>query len=185
MSFVEILLLAISMAVDAFAVSLAAGTLPGRHGRREAFRLAFHFGLFQFLMPVVGWLAGTSIEPLIRNVDHWLAFGLLAFVGARMISVAWRSERSLPADPSRGWILVVLSIAVSLDALAVGLSLGLVGISVGYPALLIGLTTGLLSLLGLRLGMATGSNLGRPAQLIGGLVLIGIGVRIVLEHLML
>jgi putative Mn2+ efflux pump MntP len=185
MSIVEILLLAISMAIDAFAVSLAAGAMPGTHGPREAFRLAFHFGLFQFLMPVVGWLAGASIEPLIRNLDHWLAFGLLAFVGARMIYSAWQSEQSLPVDPSRGWTLVVLSIAVSIDALAVGLSLGLVGISVGYPALLIGLTTGLLSLLGLRLGMATGRNLGKPAQLIGGLVLIGIGVRIVLEHVML
>jgi putative Mn2+ efflux pump MntP len=185
MSIAEILLLAISMAIDAFAVSLAAGALPGRHGPREAFRLAFHFGLFQFLMPVVGWLAGASIEPLIRNLDHWLAFGLLTFVGARMIYSAWQSEQSLPADPSRGWTLVVLSIAVSLDALAVGLSLGLVGISVGYPALLIGLTTGLLSLLGLRLGISTGRNLGKPAQLIGGLVLIGIGGRIVLEHVML
>ena len=103
------------MAIDAFAVSLAAGALPGRHGPREAFRLAFHFGLFQFLMPIAGWLAGTSIEPLIRNLDHWLAFGLLAFVGVRMLSSVRQSEQSLPADPSRGWTLVVLSIAVSIE----------------------------------------------------------------------
>jgi len=185
MTTAEILLLALSMAIDAFAVSLAAGALPGIHGAREAFRLAFHFGLFQFLMPIVGWLAGTSIESLIHDFDHWLAFGLLVFVGARMILAARRSESALPAEPSRGWILVVLSIAVSLDALAVGLSLGLVGIAVGYPALLIGVTTGLLTLLGLRLGVATGRKLGRPAQLFGGLVLIVIGVRIVLQHLML
>lgn len=185
MSIPEVLLLAVSMAIDAFAVSLVAGALPGTHGPREAFRLAFHFGLFQFLMPVVGWMAGSSIEPLIKDIDHWVAFGLLAFVGARMVYAARRTEPAIPADPSRGWALVVLSIAVSLDALAVGLSLGLVGIAVGYPAVLIGLVTGLLSLVGLRVGVATGRVLGGPVQLLGGLVLIGIGVRIVVAHVML
>lgn len=185
MSLIEVLLLSVSMAMDAFAVCLAAGALPGVHGPREAFRLAFHFGLFQFLMPVLGWLAGSSVEPLIRNFDHWIAFGLLAFVGGRMIYAAWRSEDRLATDPSRGLTLVVLSIAVSIDALAVGLSLGIVGISVGYPAVLIGLTTAVLSLVGLRLGTTAGRKVGKPVELIGGLVLIGIGARIVLEHLML
>ena len=92
MTVLEVLLLAISMAIDAFAVCLAAGALPGLHGPRQAFRLAFHFGLFQFLMPIVGWLAGTGIEPFIRDVDHWVAFGLLAFVGGRMIYSAWQAK---------------------------------------------------------------------------------------------
>jgi len=185
MSIIEVLLVALSMAIDAFAVCLAAGALPGVQGPRPAFRLAFHFGLFQFIMPIIGWLAGSTIEPLIRGLDHWVAFGLLAFVGGRILYSALRSEDTLLTDPSRGWILVLLSIAVSIDALAVGLSLGLLGVSVGYPALLIGVTTGVLSLVGLRLGLVAGRRLGKPVKLVGGLVLIGIGLRILLQHLML
>jgi putative Mn2+ efflux pump MntP len=173
------------MAIDAFAVCLAAGALPVPHGARQAFRLAFHFGLFQFLMPIVGWLAGSTIEPLIRNFDHWVAFGLLAFVGGRMLHSARRSREELAADPSRGWTLVVLSLAVSIDALVVGLSLGVIGVSVVYPAVLIGLTTAAMSLAGLRLGATAGRRVGKPAEFVGGLVLVGIGVRIVVQHLML
>ena len=185
MSIVEILLLAVSMAIDAFAVCLAAGAMPEVRGPRAAFRLAFHFGLFQFIMPVLGWLAGTTIEILIRDIDHWAAFGLLAFVGGRMIYSSFHPKEAMEMDPSRGWTLVLLSIAVSIDALAVGLSLGLVGISVGYPALLIGVVTGLLSLLGLRLGNTAGLRLGKRVELLGGIVLIAIGVRVLAQHLML
>lgn len=185
MTILEILLLAVSMAVDAFAVCLAAGALPGQHGSRQAFRLAFHFGLFQLIMPIVGWLAGTEMEVLIRDVDHWVAFGLLAYVGGRMIYSAWKPEQTLEADPSRGWTLVMLSIAVSIDALAVGLSLGLVGVPVISPAILIGLVTGCLSLIGLRIGATAGPRLGRSVQVGGGLVLIAIGARILALHLML
>ncbi len=180
----EVLLIAVSMAMDAFAVCLVAGSLNRATGGRSAFRLSFHFGLFQFIMPVVGWLAGKTLEPLIRNYDHWLALGLLAFVGIRMIVSALQGEEAQPADPSRGWTLVALSVAVSIDALAVGLSLGVLGISVWYPAIIIGIVTGLLSLLGLRIGQRFGSRLGKPVEIIGGLVLIGIGVRIVISHLM-
>jgi len=183
MSFLAILLLAVSMAMDAFTVSLGAGSLPETRGPRPTFRLAFHFGLFQFIMPILGWLAGASIEPFISGVDHWLAFGLLAFVGVRMIDAARRPTGVQSVDPSRGWNLVLLSVAVSIDALAVGLSLGVLGIPVGYPALVIGLTTGLLSIVGLRLGHGVGGQLGRPFQVIGGVLLIGIGLRIVILHL--
>lgn len=173
------------MAVDAFVVCLSVGTQPELRGPRPAFRLSFHFGLFQFLMPILGWLTGSTIEPLIRNIDHWVAFALLAIVGGRMIHASRQNEEAPMGDASRGWILVVLSIAVSIDALAVGLSLGLVGISVGYPALFIGLITAALSLIGLRIGSTAGRRLGKPVEFIGGLVLIGIGVRIVIDHLML
>src|SRR5512133_1423854 len=152
MPFYEIFLIALSMAMDAFAVSLVAGSQRQVEGPRPVFRLSFHFGLFQFLMPVVGWLAGITVESLIRDVDHWLAFGLLAFVGVRMIYSAIHREQEQPSDPSRGWTLVMLSVAVSIDALAVGLSLGLLGVSVWYPALIIGVVTGLLSLVALRVG---------------------------------
>ncbi len=184
MPVVEVLLIAVSMAMDAFAVCLVAGSLNHASGGRSAFRLSFHFGLFQFLMPVLGWLAGMTLEPIIKNYDHWVALGLLGFVGVRMIVAALRGDESQPADPSRGWTLVALSVAVSIDALAVGLSLGVLGISVWYPAFVIGIVTGLLSLLGLRLGQRFGNRLGRPVEIVGGLVLIGIGLRIVITHLM-
>ncbi len=182
MPFLEILLVALSMAMDAFAVCLVAGSLRQATGPRPAFRLSFHFGPFQFIMPVLGWLVGWTVEPLIRNYDHWIAFGLLAFVGARMIYAAFRGEEAQPPDPSRGWTLVLLSVAVSIDALAVGLSLGVLGISVWYPAFIIGLVTGALSLVALQLGQKFGSRLGKPVEIFGGLVLIGIGLRILLTH---
>jgi putative Mn2+ efflux pump MntP len=186
MSFIELLLIALSMAMDAFAVCLAAGALQQTQGVRPAFRLSFHFGLFQFIMPVLGWLAGETIEPLIQNYDHWVAFGLLAFIGLRMIYSAWRgADEEHPPDPSRGWTLVMLSIAVSIDALAIGLSLGLLGILVWYPALLIGLVTGALSLVGLNIGNRFGRELGKLVEVVGGVVLIAIGLRIAISHLVL
>lgn len=183
MPFIEIFLVALSMAMDAFAVCLIAGATRQANGPRPVFRLSFHFGLFQFIMPVVGWLVGRTVEPLIRNYDHWVAFGLLAFVGLRMIYGAVRGEEAQPPDPSRGWTLVLLSVAVSIDALAVGLSLGVLGISVWYPAFVIGLVTGILSLVALRLGQTFGSRLGKPVEIVGGIVLIGIGLRIAISHL--
>jgi manganese efflux pump family protein len=182
MPFYETFLVALSMAMDAFAVCLVAGAMNQANGPRPAFRLSFHFGLFQFLMPVLGWLVGRTVEPLIRSYDHWAAFGLLAFVGVRMIYAAVRGEEAQTPDPSRGWTLVLLSVAVSIDALAVGLSLGVLGISVWYPALIIGVVTGVLSLVGLRVGQTFGGRLGKPVEIIGGLVLIGIGVRILGSH---
>ena len=179
----EVLLIAISMAMDAFAICLVAGALGQAESPRPVFRLSFHFGLFQFLMPILGWLAGYTIEPYIESFDHWIAFGLLSFVGVRMIYAAIRGEETQHTDPSRGWTLVLLSIAVSIDALAVGLSLGLLAIPVLYPALIIGVVTSLLSLLGLRLGHNFGGRIGKPGEVVGGLVLIGIGVRIVITHL--
>lgn len=172
------------MALDAFTVCLAVGSAGQSRGPGPAFRLSFHFGLFQFLMPVIGWLAGTEVESLIRNYDHWVAFGLLALVGLRMIRAAFRQDDHIAGDPSRGWTLVLLSIAVSIDALAVGLSLGVLSVSVWYPAILIGLVTGGLSLAGLWIGRGLGGKLGPPFEVVGGVLLIGIGLRILLSHVM-
>ncbi len=185
MPFSEILLISISMAMDAFAVCLAVGALQETQGPRPAFRLSFHFGLFQFIMPIIGWLAGETIEPFIRDYDHWIAFALLALVGGRMIySALFASEEESHSDPTRGWTLVLLSIAVSIDALAIGLSLGVLGVFVWYPAILIGVVTSILSLVGLRVGRIFGKKFDRPVKIIGGLVLMGIGLRILLSHLL-
>jgi putative Mn2+ efflux pump MntP len=183
MPFFEVLLISLSMALDAFAVCLAAGALQNTQGPRPVFRLSFHFGLFQFIMPVIGWVLGRTIEPLIHNYADWVAFGLLTFVGVRMIYFSLHGgDENRSNDPSRGWNLVLLSIAVSLDALAIGLSFGVLGIFVWYPAIMIGVVTGIISLIGLRIGRIVGRKLGKPIEIIGGLVLVGIGVRILLIH---
>ena len=159
MNFLEVLLIALSMAMDAFAVCLGAGAQEETTGRRPTFRLAFHFGLFQFIMPVLGWLAGATIERYIAAYDHWIAFGLLAFVGGRMVWSGFHPDADVQKnDPSRGWTLALLSIAVSIDALAVGLSLGIIGVTIWVPAVIIGIVTGLVSWLGLRLGNKRGES---------------------------
>ncbi len=184
MSLLVVLLISLSMAMDAFAVCLGAGTLEGTTGPRPTFRLAFHFGLFQFIMPVLGWFAGMNIVRYIANYDHWVAFALLAFVGVRMVRSGFSStEESHPTDPSRGWTLVLLSIAVSIDALAIGFSLGMMEVSIWYPAVVIGVVTGLVSWLGLRLGNKLGEKFGKRMEIVGGIVLLLIGVRIVVMHL--
>ncbi len=184
MSLTSIFFIALSMAMDAFAVSLGSGVKIGP-GPRPVFRLAFHFGLFQTLLPIIGWLFGNTIEPYVRGFDHWMAFGLLAFVGIRMIrSGLSKGEEENPKDPSRGWTMVMLSIAVSIDALVVGLSLGVIGVTIWTPAIVIGLVTGILSVLGLRMGNGVGKRYGKPVEVLGGLVLIGIGVRILMSHLL-
>ena len=183
MHITTILFIALSMAMDAFAVSLGSGVKIGP-GPRPLFRIAFHFGLFQALLPILGWLFGNTIEPLVKGLDHWIAFGLLAFVGIRMIrSGLSKNEEEIVKDPSRGWTMVMLSIAVSIDALAVGLSLAFLGVSIWTPALIIGLVTGALSLIGLRVGNGVGKRFGKPVEVLGGLFLVGIGVRIVVSHL--
>jgi manganese efflux pump family protein len=183
MSLTAVFLIALSMAMDAFAVSLCSGLKIGP-GPRPVFRIAFHFGLFQTLMPVIGWLFGNTIAPLVNNYDHWVAFGLLAFVGIRMIrSGLSKREEEIVKDPSRGWTMVMLSVAVSIDALAIGLSLAFLDVDIWIPALIIGLVTGALSLIGLRVGNGVGRRFGKPVEVLGGLVLIGIGVRIVMSHL--
>ena len=184
MTFFEIILIALSMAMDAFAVCISAGTADRFRGPRPTFRLAFHFGLFQFLMPVLGWFAGTTIVHYIAALDHWVAFALLAFVGARMIRSGLSNEsQARDIDPSRGWTLVMLSIAVSIDALAIGLSLALVGVTIWYPATIIGVVTGLVSWLGFRLGNNLGAGFGKKMEVAGGVVLILLGLRIIITHL--
>ena len=158
MSFPSIFLIALGMAMDAFAVSLGSGVKIGP-GPRPVFRIAFHFGLFQAILPIIGWLFGNTIEPYLRDIDHWVAFGLLAFVGFRMVrSGLSKNEEENPKDPSRGLTMVMLSIAVSIDALAVGLSLGVIGVTIWTPALVIGLVTSVLSLVGLRMGNGFGKR---------------------------
>ena len=185
MSLLEILAIAIGLAMDAFAVSLAGGAGGRLRSPRPAIRLAFHLGLFQFMMPVIGWYAGSRVAPLIEHIDHWVAFALLAFVGGRMVHSGLRSDddHTLPPDPSKGWNLVALSVATSIDALAVGLSLAMIGVAIWQPSVIIGVVTAVLSLIGIAIGGRLGARFGPTVEIIGGLILIAIGIRIVVTHL--
>jgi putative Mn2+ efflux pump MntP len=180
----NILLIAVGLSMDAFAVSIATGLNLEEVTPRHAFRMAFHFGLFQFLMPVIGWLAGSQLAGYINHWDHWIAFGLLAFVGGKML---WESrqlkENRSASDPTRGVMLVTLSIATSIDALAVGLTMAFLGVSVLLPSVVIGLVTALLSSFGIRFGAKIGSRWSRWAEVGGGIVLILIGLNILRSHL--
>jgi putative Mn2+ efflux pump MntP len=185
MSLIETLLMAVGLAIDAFAVSLGISAAGQANSLRARFRLAFHFGLFQFLMPIIGWLGGTQVARLISRFDHWVAFGLLLFVGGRMVrSGLGADEEPEQSDPSRGHTLVMLSIATSIDALAIGLSLATLRINVLQPSAIIGAITASLSVAGLLLGHRLGASFGKRAQVLGGLVLNGIGLRVLITHLM-
>lgn len=184
MSFLTLLGIALGLAMDAFAVAIGAGLQLCGASPRQVFRLAWHFGLFQAFMPIIGWLAGRTVSEYIEPVDHWIAFGLLAFIGGKMIYEALHhDEEAEVCDPTKGWRLVMLSIATSIDALAVGLSLALLNVSIWWPALVIGIVAGVMTIIGMELGKRFGALLGRRMEIVGGLILIGIGVKILVEHL--
>jgi putative Mn2+ efflux pump MntP len=186
MDFLTILLIALALAVDAFAVALAAGVSLCQVSGRQTFRLAFHFGLFQAMMNIIGWAAGLTVRTFLEGIDHWLAFGLLALVAAKMIkdSIVGREEEAQKIDPTRGYTLVMLSVATSIDSLAVGLSFSVLNVSIWLPAAIIGIIATLLTLIGLKLGCLLGaaSRIGARAEIIGGLVLLGIGFNILHQH---
>lgn len=185
MSSFEIALIALALSIDAFAVSLAAAFSGRVLGPRAVFRLSFHFGLFQFLMPVIGWAAGASLEPLIAPFDHWVAFALLVVVAWRMLRPPMGEDAFRTTDPSRGLLLLTLAIATSIDALAVGLSLALLHTVVWAPSVLIGVVAASMSLLGIFLGGRLQAYFGRRAEILGGLILIFIALRIVATHTIL
>ncbi len=171
--------------MDAFAVAVVSGLTLNPMTGRHIFRLAFHFGLFQALMPTIGWFVGTAIYDHIASVDHWIALALLVGVGSRMIwgAIFEREGERPPHDPTTGWSLVILSVATSIDALAVGLSLAMIGSTIAGPALIIGLVAGALTIVGMALGRRIGTLWGKRVEIVGGLILIAIGVKIVIEHL--
>jgi manganese efflux pump family protein len=185
MGFSSIVMIAIALAMDALAVAIVTGVSLTLTGRR-VFRLAFHFGLFQALMPTLGWLVGRPIQAYISAFDHWVAFGLLAIVGGRMIVGAVSDDRSrrAPVDTTRGWGLVLLSVATSIDALAVGLSLAMLGTSIAVPAVTIGVITAAITAIGMLVGRRVGSDWGPRIEVVGGLGLIAIGLRIVAQHML-
>ncbi|MBJ6749768.1 manganese efflux pump MntP [Geomonas anaerohicana] len=186
MDWISIFGIALALAMDAFAVALATGAVLNPVTGRHLFRLGFHFGLFQALMPIAGWLLGLTVQKWITAYDHWIAFGLLAYVGGRMIVEAFEEdEDNSPSDPTKGLTMVMLSVATSIDAFAVGLSLAMLGVSVWVPCVVIGLVAAVLTVAGMLLGRRLGDNWGKRVEVCGGVVLCLIGLKILLEHTLL
>lgn len=184
MEFWVIMIIALGLAMDAFAVSVTSGFTIKILKIRYAFRIALFFGAFQAFMPMIGWLAGNSLKDMITTYDHWIAFGLLAFIGGRMMYESFRPEgEERPCDPMTVYRLLLLSIATSIDALAIGLTLSFLSVEIITPSLIIGIVTFVLSFFGVFLGNRFGHFFESKIEMIGGIILILIGIKILIEHL--
>lgn len=184
MGIISILAIAVALAMDAFAVAIATG-LKQRCSLVQTVRMAGAFGIFQFIMPVIGWALGLTVRSYIEAFDHWVAFALLALVGGKMLYEAWKGGDDECSDPTKGATLLLLAVATSIDALAVGISIALLNVDIWYPAAVIGLICFSITAVGMHMGrmvVREGSTLAAKANVLGGLVLIGIGVKVLLEH---
>jgi len=184
MELVSIILLALGLSVDSFAASVCCGLTIKKIHFFQAFKIAFFLALFQGGMPVVGWFTGWELKDLIKDFDHWIAFTLLAGIGSKMIYESLTcKEKNSSFNPLKLIVLLGISVATSIDALVIGLSLALVDVVIWFPAIIIGGVTFVVSMLGMLLGKKIGSKMSRKFEIAGGIVLIAIGLRILIEHL--
>jgi len=184
MDLVTAFIVAVALAMDAFVVSVGAGITVQRPRPAQIIRMVLAFGFFQFAMTLAGWFAEHFVSRIISNYDHWIAFGLLFAVGSKMIWDAFcKHENEQRPDPTRIGILLVLAVATSIDAFAVGLSMGLLKSQVFLPCVIIGLTAGGFTYFGFRFGNILGRVTRRWSEVAGGVILLGIGLRILLVHL--
>ena len=180
-----ILLISVALGMDAFSVALGIGAARHRVSLRAILRLSASFGLFQFFMPIAGWLGGMTIAAYIDSYDHWIAFAVLLYVGGKMIHQSFRGEEA-PApgqDPTRGITLIMLSVATSIDALAVGLSMAVMKTPILCPSAVIGIVAFVMTAVGMLFGERLGKMFGRRVEALGGLILIGIGLKILWDGL--
>ena len=185
MGLIELLLISVGLAMDAFAVSVGKGMTLKSVRPRHALTAGVWFGAFQGLMPLIGYFVGQSFAEYVMSVDHWVAFGLLTLIGVNMIREAV-SEEEEEVDGSFGVrTMFVMAIATSIDALAVGISMAFLDVNVWYSVAVIGVVTLLISAAGVYLGAAFGSRLGTKAGIVGGIILIAIGIKILVEHMWL
>lgn len=183
MNLFEILLLGVGLSMDAFAVSVCQGMSLPKFSWRHSVVIGLWYGFFQFLMPVLGFSLSLRFAGMIEAYDHWIAFLLLAWVGGGMLIEAFK-KKAEKLDATLGFLTMLkLSLATSIDALAVGVSLAVMDVSIWRPSILIGLTTFSLSACGVGLGRLLGKATGKFASLLGGLILIGLGVKILITHL--
>lgn len=181
MGIIEILLIAVGLAMDAFAVSICKG-LSMKKLNYKTLIIGLYFGLFQALMPLIGYLLGTSFESLITKIDHWIAFALLSIIGINMIVEIFEKEEEKD-DKVNFKTMIPLAIATSIDALAIGITLAFLNTNIILPVIIIGLVTLILSIIGVIIGYKFGHKFEKQSQIIGGIILIVIGLKILLEHL--
>lgn len=183
-TFIDVFFIAVGLAMDAFSVAVSTGICMPYCGGGHYLRLSLSFGFFQFAMPLIGFFAGRSVEPYIREYDHWVAFVILAAIGGKMIHEALAAHECKKefVDNTRGKRLLLLSVATSIDALAVGVGFGVMGRPVVTPAIIIGVVCAAFTAAGIYIGCKAGELIGKRAEIIGGVVLIIIGLKILLEH---
>lgn len=183
MSFYEMLMLGVALAADAFAVSVCKGLSLNKLNIKDAVAVGLWFGSFQALMPVLGYLLGSAFKNLITSIDHWIAFVLLALIGAGMIKDAFTGENDKVNDKLDVKTMLLLSVATSIDALAVGITFSFLDVKLPVAVSIIGVVTFLLSAAGVTIGNRFGDRFRKQAEILGGIILILIGVKILLEHL--
>lgn len=184
MEIITIFIIAVGLAMDAFAVSVAAGTADKKLHIKYALRMAVFFGVFQGVMPLIGFFAGESFKGRIQACDHWIAFGLLVLVGGKMIYESLKLEETENvSDPSKLLVVFLLAIATSIDALAVGITLSMVTEGIMAAAVIIGVVTFVMSLAGTQIGIKIGHVCENQIEMVGGIILILIGLKILIEHL--
>ena len=183
--FISVLLIGVGLSADCFAVALSVGAAGKRFSSRDMLKVALAFGIFQMVMPMLGWLLGETIVSFIERYDHWVAFALLAFIGGKMIIEFIRNDsRPNSVDISKWGTLAMLAIATSIDALAVGLSFAILKINIIVASGIIGVVAFTVSAFSFWLGRKVSAMVGRWALLVGGIILIGIGLRIILTHML-
>ena len=183
MGAIEILLISIGLAMDAFAVSVCKGLAMKKMSWKKAIIIGLYFGIFQAVMPVIGYFLGTTFERFITYVDHWVAFILLVGIGINMVKEAFDKESENRNDNVDMKTMLVLSIATSIDALAIGITFACLKIHIVMPVITIGLITFIISVIGVKIGNQFGDKYGKKAEIMGGVILILLGIKIVLEHL--
>ena len=183
MGIIELILLSIGLGMDAFAVSVCKGISVKKMNWKKACIIGLYFGGFQAIMPVIGYFFGSSFESIITNIDHWIAFILLAIIGAKMIQEAFQKEEEEYNEDISVKTMIVLSIATSIDALAVGITFAFLKVNLLLAITLIGTITFILSVIGTKIGNRFGDKYKSKAELAGGIILIIIGLKILLEHI--
>ncbi|MEN6621608.1 MAG: manganese efflux pump MntP family protein [Smithella sp.] len=184
MSLATIIILAIALGIDAFSVAISIGAVNNKKSWMPVWRLSLSFGLFQFAMPLIGWLAGSTVAKIIAGFDHWIAFALLIFIGVKMIYEGFEKNKDEEkTDQTRGLPLLLLSIATSIDALAVGFSFSLLTTPILIPSIIIGVVCFGMTAAGMVFGKWLAKIFGKKVEIFGGLVLIAIGAKILVEHL--
>jgi len=183
MDIISIILLSIGLSMDCFAISISNGFVFKNLNIKKVLLISSLFGFFHILMPLIGWFAGIGIQTYINKFDHWVAFVLLVFIGVKMIYEAFINNDNEQKQELKLSILIAQAFATSIDALAIGISFALLNFSIITPIFIIGLTTFVFSIIGLQLGRYFSKRVGKSIEIFGGIVLIGIGFKILIEHL--